>query len=357
MTLAANPPYILERIKPLCIGPVVVDPPILQAPMAGFTNYAFRQIAREFGGIGLQATEMVHARGFLYIEDVKEATPERLWGVVDEPRPLAVQIWDNDPGALAAVGAKLAHEFQVSVVDINFGCPVKQVTEKAHSGSYLLKCPERMQTIIERVVAACAPVPVTAKIRLGCTRDQINAIEVAQVVESAGAAALTVHGRTAQDYFSGSADWDRISAIKPYLRRIPLIGNGDLDSAEKVVEAFRRYDVDGVMIARASLGKPWLFQQATAALRGEPIPPDPTLLEQRELVLHHFRLVCERFGDEKGTVLMRKYACCYAQGRPGAREFRTRVAKVSTPAEFLDTVARFFPIVPARGLDAQPQPT
>jgi tRNA-dihydrouridine synthase B len=347
---AASPPYILDRIKPLRIGPIVVDPPILQAPMAGFTNYAFRQIAREFGGIGLQATEMVHARGFLYIEDVKETIPERLWGVVDEPRPLAVQIWDNDPGALAAVGAKLAHEFEVSVVDINFGCPVKQVTEKAHSGSYLLKCPDRMQTIIERVVAACAPTPVTAKIRLGCTRDNINAIEVAQVVESSGASALTVHGRTAQDYFSGSADWDRISSIKPYLKRIPLIGNGDLDSAEKVVEAFRRYDVDGVMIARASLGKPWLFQQATAALRGEPIPPDPTPLEQRDLVLHHYRLVCERFGDEKGTILMRKYACCYAQGRPGAREFRTRVAHVNAPQEFLDVVAKHFPIVPAKSV-------
>jgi tRNA-dihydrouridine synthase B len=350
MTLTATPPYILERIKPLRIGPVVVDPPILQAPMAGFTNYAFRQIARGFGGIGLQATEMVHARGFLYIEDVKETIPERLWGVIDEPRPLAVQIWDNDPGALAAVGAKLAHEFKVSVVDINFGCPVKQVTEKAHSGSYLLRCPDRMQTIIERVVAACAPTPVTAKIRLGCTRDNINAIEVAQVVESSGASALTVHGRTAQDYFSGSADWDRISSIKPYLKRIPLIGNGDLDSAEKVVEAFRRYDIDGVMIARASLGKPWLFQQATAALKGEPVAPDPTPLEQRDLVLHHYKLVCERFGDEKGTVLMRKYACCYAQGRPGARDFRTRVAHVNTPQEFLDTVANYFPIVPAKSV-------
>lgn len=344
-TTAAEPPrYVVPRVRPMAIGPVVVDPPILQAPMAGFTNYAFRQIARNFGGIGLQATEMVHARGFLWIEDVKETIPERLWGVADEARPLAVQIWDNDPGALAAVGAKLAHEYKVSVVDINFGCPVKQVTEKAHSGSYLLKCPDRMRTIIERVVAACAPTPVTAKIRLGCTRDQINAVDVAQVVESAGAAALTVHGRTAADYFRGSADWDRISAIKPHLNRIPLIGNGDLDSAEKVVEAFRRYDVDGVMIARASLGKPWLFQQAAAALRGEPIPADPTPLEQRDLVLHHYRLVCRRFGPEKGTVLMRKYACCYAQGRPGAREFRTRVANVSTPEEFFEVMERFFPL-------------
>jgi tRNA-dihydrouridine synthase B len=328
---------------PLTIGPVVVDPPVLQAPMAGFTNFAFRQIVRQFGGAGLQATEMVNAKGFLYINKEHDAFPDRLWGVAEEPRPLAVQIWDNDPDDLAAVGARLAREFNVSVVDINFGCPVKQVTEKAHSGSYLLKHPERMGEIIERVVVACAPTPVTAKIRLGCTRDRINAIDVAQVVEAAGAAALTVHGRTAQDYFKGSADWDRISAIKPYLRNIPLIGNGDLDSPQAVVEAFRRYDVDGVMIARASLGRPWLFRQCQAALGGEPIPPDPTLDEQRQLMLYHYDLICRRFGVTKGTILMRKYACCYAQGRPGARQFRTNVAKVATRDEFLGVVERHFP--------------
>jgi tRNA-dihydrouridine synthase B len=339
------------RARPIYIGPVKIDPPILQAPMAGFTNYAFRHIARGFGGIGLAATEMVHARGFLWLtasaaergDEHEGELPERLWGVADEPRPLAVQIWDNDPAALAAVGAKLAQELKVSIVDINFGCPVKQVTEKAHSGSYLLRHPDRMQTIIERVVAACRPTPVTAKIRLGCTRDHINAIEVAQVVEAAGAAALTVHGRTAQDYFTGSADWDRISAIKPYLKRIPLIGNGDLDTPEKVVEAFRRYDVDGVMIARACLGRPWLFRQAAAALAGEPIPPDPTLDEQRQIVLHHYGLVCRRFGPEKATVLMRKYACCYAQGRTGARDFRTHVAQVKTPDEFFAVMDHYFP--------------
>ena len=342
-TATLESPHCPPRVRPLFIGPVKVDPPVLQAPMAGFTNYVFRQIARGFGGIGLQATEMVHARGFLWRDEHEGEIPERLWGVADEPRPLAVQIWDNDPAALAAVGAKLAHELRVSIVDINFGCPVKQVTEKAHSGSYLLRHPDRMRTIIERVVAACAPTPVTAKIRLGCTRDQINAIDVAQVVEAAGASALTVHGRTAQDYFTGSADWDRISAIKPYLKRIPLIGNGDLDTPQKVVAAFSRYDIDGVMIARACLGRPWLFRQAAAALAGEPIPPEPTLDEQREIVLFHYRLVCQRFGPEKGTVLMRKYACCYAQGRPGARDFRTHVAKVATPEEFYDIMDRYFP--------------
>ena len=329
---------------PLKIGPVVVDPPILQAPMAGFTNYAFRQIVRAFGGAGLLATEMVNARGFVWMDRNAAEHPDRLWGVRDEPRPLAVQIWDNDPGTLAQVGGRLAHDYRVSVVDINFGCPVKQVTERAHSGSYLLRVPDRMGAIIERVVAACRPTPVTAKIRLGCSRDQINAIDIAQVVEGAGAAALTVHGRTAAEFFRGSADWDRISEIKPYLNRIPLIGNGDLDSAEKVVSAFQRYQIDGVMIARASLGRPWLFRQAAAALRGEPVPPDPSPAEQRDCMLRHFDLVVRRFGTEKGTLLMRKFACCYAQGRHGARHFRTHVGRVSSPEEFYHVVERYFPM-------------
>jgi tRNA-dihydrouridine synthase B len=143
--------------------------------------------------------------------------------------------------------------------------------------------------------------------------------------------------------FRGSADWDRIAAIKPHLKRIPLIGNGDLDSAQKVVDAFRRYDIDGVMIARASLSRPWLFRQAAAALRGEPVPAEPTLAEERRLLLHHFDLICKRFGEVKGTLLMRKFACCYAQGRPGAREFRSRVVKVSAPGEFQAVVDVWFP--------------
>ncbi len=338
---AISPP--LPLIRPLQIGSVNVDPPILQAPMAGFTNYAFRQIVRHFGGSGLQATEMVNARGFLWMDEHECEHPERLWGVKDEPRPLAVQIWDNEPETLAKVGERLANEYRVSVVDINFGCPVRDVTEKAHSGSYLLRDPDRMFRIIERVVAACRPTPVTAKIRLGCTRDTINAIDVAQVVEAAGAAALTVHGRTAQDMFRGSADWDRIALIKPHLKKIPLIGNGDLDTPQKVVDAFRRYPVDGVMIARASLGRPWLFQQCAAALKGEPIPPDPTNAEQKELMLWHFDLVCKRFGDTEGTVLMRKYACNYAAGKSGARFFRAHINQACTRDEFLRIVEEYFP--------------
>ncbi len=343
-----------SAIAPLRIGPVLVDPPVLQAPMAGFTNYAFRQIVREFGGAGLQATEMISAKGFMEIGRRDHVLPDRLWGVADEPRPLAVQIWDNDPELLADVGARLADELRVSVVDINFGCPVRQVTQKAQSGSYLLREPQRVGAIVERVAKACAPVPVTAKIRLGCTRDRLTAVEVAQAVEQAGGAALTVHGRTAQDFFQGEADWDRIAEIKQHLKHIPLIGNGDLDTPEKVVDRLTRYPVDGVMIARAALGKPWLFRQVAALLRGEEVPRDLTPDEERRLLGHHYDLVIQRFGATKGTLLMRKYACCYAQGRAGARLFRTHVARVSTVEEFRMVVDKYFPRVPRGQRRAKP---
>jgi tRNA-dihydrouridine synthase B len=331
----------------LRIGPVIVDPPVLQAPMAGYTNYAFRQVVREFGGAGLLATEMIAARSAAWLEANGGEHPDRLWGVREEPRPLAVQMWDNDPDNLAQVGRRLARDFGVSVVDLNFGCPVRQVTEKAHSGSWLLRDPERVGRIVRRVVEACGDTPVTAKIRLGCGEgcrtDARVAIEVAQRIEEAGAACLTVHGRVAAQYFTGEADWESIAAVKRNVSRLPVVGNGDIDSPEKAVRRLSDHGVDGVMIARECLAKPWIFAQVAALLRGEPKPPDPSLAMQREIVLHHYELVCRRFGVERGTLLMRKFACSYAHGLPGARDFRGRVSRVTSQAEFLEVMRRFFP--------------
>jgi tRNA-dihydrouridine synthase B len=337
-----QPPPSLP-VAPLAIGPVVVDPPILQAPMAGYTNYAYRQVVREFGGAGLLATEMIAARSAIWLETNRGEHPDRLWGVRDEPRPLAVQMWDNDPDNLAAVGRRLAKDFQVSVVDLNFGCPVRQVTEKAHSGSWLLRDPDRVGTIVRRVVEACDGVPVTAKIRLGCSDACRTAIEVAQRIEEAGASCLTVHGRVAAQFFTGEADWDAIAAVKRSVSRMPVVGNGDIDSPETAVRRLRETGVDGVMIAREALARPWIFAQAAALLRGTAPPPNPTLGEQREIVLHHYDLVCLRFGVEQGTLLMRKFACSYAQGLPGARDFRGKVSRVTSREEFLEVMETCFP--------------
>ena len=342
-TAEPTPPREPSSLRPLRIGPIAVDPPLLLAPMAGFTDYAYRQMVRRFGGAGLLVTEMVSARAMVEIDARGDGLPTRLWGVQEEPRPLAVQIWDNDPGALAAVGTRLAGEFGASVIDVNFGCPVRRVAEKARSGSYLLRWPERVGAIVGRVVRACDPVPVTAKIRLGLAPGSINAIEVARAIEEAGGAAVTVHGRTAQAMLHGRADWDRIAEIKPQLERIPLIGNGDLRTPQSVVAALRNYGVDGVMIGRAALGRPWLFRQARAALAGRPVPADPTLDEQQRLLLDHYRLLVEQHGERLGAILMRKHACQYVQGRRGARAFRAKVSQVDTPQQFVAVVERHFP--------------
>ncbi len=334
-----NPPL---SPPPLPLGALLIDPPVIQAPMAGFTDWAFRRIVRGSGGAGLLTTEMVSARGFKEMDARGDDCPARLWGTEREPRPLAVQIWDNDVATLAEVGARLVGDFSISVVDINFGCPVRQVAEKAKSGSYLLRDPDLVGKIVEGVAKACRPVPVTAKIRLGLSRDSINAIDVARSIESAGAAAVTVHGRTTADMFRGEADWDRIAEIKPHLHRIKLIGNGDLTTPESVVDAFARYGVDGVMIGRAGLGRPWLFSQVAAALAGEPVPPNPSSGEQRRILLEHFKLIVERWGPRRGTVMMRRYGCQYAQGLRGAKRFRSRVGTAATPEEFEGAVNELF---------------
>jgi tRNA-dihydrouridine synthase B len=305
---------------------------------------AYREILRLFGGAGLIATEMVSARSFVYKEACGEDAPSRLWGIRDEARPLAVQIWDNQSETLAYFAEILARDYRPSVIDLNFGCPAPAIAKNSASGSWLLKTPDKVGAIMEQVVKAAAPIPVTAKIRLGWTRDTINAVDVAQMVESAGGAALTVHGRTAQDMYRGTANWDEIAKIKPHLKHIPLIGNGDITTPELAVERLRCYPVDGVMIGRAGLEKPWMFRQIAQLLAGEPPSPDPTLCEQRDLLLRHFDLVRQQVGTDKAVILMRKYAPCYSKGKRGARQFRTAVCTVKTEAEFRKIVSELFPV-------------
>jgi len=330
----------------LTIGNVVVSPPVLSAPMAGYTNFAHRELLRYLGGVGLIATEMVSARAFVCMEARGDGEPPRLWGVAEEPRPLAVQIWDNTPETLEELARRLAKELNVSVVDLNFGCPAPAIAKRSASGSYLLRDPAKVGELVGRVARICAPTPVTAKIRLGLTADSINAVDVAQAVEEAGGAALTVHGRTAKQMYSGFADWDEIAKIKGVLRKIPLIGNGDIKTPSEAVERLQNYPVDGIMIGRAGLDKPWIFRQIAQLLNGETSEPDPTLRQQRDLLLKHYSLVVDRFGRERAVVMMRKIACHYSKGRPGGRNFRDKIARVATEEEFLATVRDAFVVEP-----------
>ncbi len=331
-------------MKPLQfqIGPVTVSPPLLSAPMAGWTTYPFRQILRILGGVGLITTEMVSARSFVYLDAAGSEHPARLWGVADEARPLSVQIWDNLPETLAETAEKLVRDYRVSVIDINFGCPARKIAKNSASGSFLLRDPSKVGDLVGMVARRIAPVPVTAKIRLGLTDDTINAIDVAQAVEGANGAALTVHGRTASQMYRGEANWDEIAKVKGALRRIPLIGNGDIKTPEEGIRRFLDYPVDGIMIGRGGAVSPWIFRQIAEGLHGRPIPPAPGLEEQKRLLLTHFRLVLDRFGEERGVLAMRKWACDWSRSRRGGRHFRAKISLVKDPQEFLAAVEEFY---------------
>ena len=315
---------------------------LYSAPMAGYTNYAYRELLRLFGGVDLIFTEMISARSFAEIEARGLEPPSRLWGIREEARPLAVQIWDNDPDTLASFAQKLAFDYKVSAIDLNFGCPAKQIAGKSASGSYLLQFPERIGDIVRKVAEAAKPVPVTAKIRLGRTRDTINAIDVAQAVESAGAAGITIHGRTATDMYRGEANWEEIAKVKTKLRSIPLIGNGDIKTVEDALFRIRHEPVDGIMIGRGSIAKPWLFRQIVQTLRGEPADAEPSGQQISEMIRRHFDVLQRQFNERAALVLIRKTVCHYATSQSGARKFRNDVCTAKDTETFFRTVYDFF---------------
>ncbi len=328
---------------PLRIGILEISPPVFQAPMAGYTNFAFRELIRSFGGVGLVCTEMVHARGLLEQVDRGRGVPERLWGIPQEPRPLAVQLWDSDSGALASAAKWLIEKLNVSLIDLNFGCPSRQVTLRSGGGAILLREPRRIEQMVRRVVEACRPTPVSAKIRLGWNRQQITAPEVAQACEAGGAAAVTVHGRTADQGMGGRADWSRIAAIRRSVRNIVLIGNGDLLTAFDAVAALEKYPVDAVMIGRAALTRPWIFRQIGALLSGQALEPDPPASKQREILLQYFQKLLQVMELGSALVTMQRATCRFVLGRPGARAFRLAVSLARSVEELVEIIETQFP--------------
>lgn len=302
---------------------------VFLAPMAGVTEAPFRAICKRMGA-GLTYTEMISATGLHYTPDSRASTA--LLCIDPAEAPAAVQIFGANPTVMAEQAARLVERLgdSVALFDINMGCPVTKVVAKGE-GSALMRTPELAAEIVSAVVAAVAPVPVTVKFRKGWDGGSANAVQFAQRLEAAGAAALAVHGRTRDQFYKGSADWRTISQVKDAVG-VPVIGSGDVFSAADVVSMIEQTGVDAVMVARGAQGNPWIFREAGALLETGQSIPGPTATERVEMALEHSKALVE-FGGEHAVIRMRKHIGWYVTGLPGASYVRTRVNQSCTYAE------------------------
>mgnify|MGYP001026415349 CR=1 FL=1 len=334
----------LPRVRPIRLGSVVVDPPLVQAPLLDYTNHFYRTLLRSFGGVGLTTTELVHARGLVEQWERTGEVPLQLWGVEREPGPLAIQLWDRDPSWLQRAVRLVVNRFHPAVIDLNFGCPSYQVSVCSEGGAGLLKYPERIGELVAAAVEAAEGVPITVKIRLGWDPSTNVAGKVAEIVEAAGAAGITVHGRFATQKMAGKADWQAIAAVREHLRTIPLIGNGDITTAQAAVEAFSRWKVDGVMIGRAAVSRPWIFREIVALLSGRPVPPPPSPEEERDILLAHVDRMAAELPSRTALILAQKYACRLGMGRAGASRYRLAVCQARSLDELRQAIRHYFPL-------------
>lgn len=335
--------------RALSIGPVQLESPVLAAPIAGFTDLLFRDLVRHFGGCGLIFTEMVSAGGWID----GRIPPHRLRGVEAEARPLGVQLWDREERTLEEAARRLV-DLGISVIDLNFGCPKKRIMGKHASGAALLRDPATVGRLVAAAVRGAGSVPVTAKIRLGPSLRARTAPDVARSVQDNGAAALTVHGRTADQSYGIPCHREMIAEVVQSVS-IPVIANGDVADATSAVRTLAETGAAGVMIARAALNRPWVFREIGAALDGQPIPAPPNPAEQKALLLRHHAAMVEREGDPLGTICMRKFACRYSSGMAGVRPFRDAISRAEDSADFRDIVERLFPTEPGKASEQAPR--
>ena len=319
----------------LQIGNVKIKKTAALAPMAGVADYAFRKVAKEYGAAYV-VSEMASCKGMVY-SDRKTAD---LLNVTDYERPMAVQLFGCDP-EFVAPAVKIAESFKPDIIDLNSGCPVPKVAGNG-SGSALMKNPKLVEEIVSKVSRAISK-PVTVKIRKGFDENHLNAVEIAKIAEGAGAAAIAVHGRTREQYYSGKADWNVIRDVKEAVK-IPVIGNGDITDAFSAKAMIDQTGCDGVMIGRACQGNPWIFRDVVSYLETGIIPPKPTMEEVREMVERHARLQLEIKGEYTGVREMRKHLSWYTYGYPNSAKFRQLINSMETMDELMESLDQIFPV-------------
>jgi tRNA-dihydrouridine synthase B len=320
-------------MEPIRIGRHRLDGRVFLAPMAGVTDLPFRRLCRRLGA-ALAPGEMLSADPRLW----DTAQSRRRRDHSGEPGPRVVQIAGGDPATMADAARRNA-DAGAEIIDINMGCPAKRVCNK-EAGSALLRDESLVAAILEATVRA-VDVPVTLKIRTGWHPSARNGVRVARIAESAGIQALAVHGRTRACRFEGEAEYATIAGIKQAVR-IPVIANGDIDSAEKARRVVASTGVDGVMIGRAAQGRPWIFREVGRALAGEPAPAAPEAAELRDIMLAHLRDLYDFYGPEAGVRIARKHIGWYCRERPQALAFRQTVMQVESAEGQLARVREFF---------------
>ena len=308
-------------IQTLKIGNVSLKNNLILAPMAGVTDLPFRLLCKEQGA-GLLCMEMVSAKAIYF----NNKNTEELLTIDDREPPVSLQLFGSDPDIISEMAKKIENR-PFSILDINMGCPVPKVAGNGE-GSALMKNPKLVEEIVSKTAKAIKK-PVTVKIRKGFDDEHINAVEIARIAESAGAAAVAVHGRTREQYYSGKADWDIICQVKEAVK-IPVIGNGDVTSPEAARQLMETTGCDGIMIGRGAQGNPWIFRQILHWMETGEEESKPDLEEVKAMILRHARMLVEYKGAYTGIREMRKHVAWYTAGYPNSAKLRARVNEIES---------------------------
>lgn len=320
-------------IRKIKIGNVELENNILLAPMAGVTDLSFRKICKKYGSPGLVCTEMISSKGLFY----NDKKTEQFLELNEEKRPIAIQIFGNDPSVMAEAAKKV--EPYADIIDINMGCPAPKVVKNG-DGSKLLLNLELVEKIVFEVVNACNK-PVTVKIRKGWNDENIVAVQAAEAIEKAGASAITVHGRTREQYYSGQVDLDIIKKVKEAVK-IPVIGNGDVKTAGDAIKMFEYTGVDGIMIGRGILGEPWKIKNIINKLETGLDLPEKTPTEKLNVIKEHIELEIAEKGEYVGIREMRKHICWYLKNLPNSSSVRQTINQLEGKDEVIEKLTEYF---------------